>query len=304
MPPPFNINNTSPGDSSLINAFPADERANRTLIEEWLSWISDPTTGNINPSVLPPSSDPIPTGTKMVFVQTAAPTGWTKDVTHNNKALRIVNGTAGTGGTTAFTTVFASRTPAGTIGNTTDTGSISSVQVTGTTDNTTQGGSIGNTIDTGTVGGTALTTANLPMHDHGPGSLTISGSTNTTGAHTHVQTTTSATAGGNTATATTSQMQSVGNAAHSTASAGDHSHTVSGSVNGGVTGSTGSGTTHTHSLTMNAHNHSYTGVAHNHTFTSNTHNHTLTMNAHGHSFTGTAMDFAVQYVDVIIATKN
>jgi hypothetical protein len=44
------------------------------------------------------------------FVQTAAPTGWTKLTTHNNKALRIVTGTVSSGGTTAFTSVFASRT--------------------------------------------------------------------------------------------------------------------------------------------------------------------------------------------------
>ena len=59
-------------------------------------------------------------GTVMLFVQAAAPTGWTKSTTHNDKALRIVSGSGGgTGGTTAFTTVFASRTPAGTVGNTT-----------------------------------------------------------------------------------------------------------------------------------------------------------------------------------------
>jgi hypothetical protein len=52
-----------------------------------------------------------PTGTEMMFVQTSAPTGWTKSTTHNNKALRVVNGTAGSGGTTAFTTVFANQTP-------------------------------------------------------------------------------------------------------------------------------------------------------------------------------------------------
>lgn len=51
-----------------------------------------------------------PAGTAMLFVQTAAPTGWTKSVTHDNKALRIVSGAAGSGGTTAFTSVFASRT--------------------------------------------------------------------------------------------------------------------------------------------------------------------------------------------------
>lgn len=52
-----------------------------------------------------------PSGTVLAgFVQTAAPTGWTKSTTHNNKALRIVSGTVSTGGTTAFTSVFTSRT--------------------------------------------------------------------------------------------------------------------------------------------------------------------------------------------------
>lgn len=51
-----------------------------------------------------------PAGTAMLFVQTAAPTGWTKSTTHNDKALRIVSGTASSGGTTAFTSVFAART--------------------------------------------------------------------------------------------------------------------------------------------------------------------------------------------------
>ena len=45
-------------------------------------------------------------GTRMLFQQTAAPTGWTKDTTHNDKALRIVSGTASSGGTLSFSTVF------------------------------------------------------------------------------------------------------------------------------------------------------------------------------------------------------
>lgn len=49
-----------------------------------------------------------PSGTLMLFQQTAAPTGWTKQTTHDNKALRIVSGTAGSGGSVAFTTAFAS----------------------------------------------------------------------------------------------------------------------------------------------------------------------------------------------------
>jgi hypothetical protein len=69
-----------------------------------------------------PTGDPaigLAPGTKMMFVQTAAPTGWTKDTTHDNKALRVVSGTASTGGSVAFTTAFASQSVAGTVGNTT-----------------------------------------------------------------------------------------------------------------------------------------------------------------------------------------
>lgn len=61
----------------------------------------------------------IASGTVMLFMQTSAPTGWTKSTTHNNKAIRIVSGTASSGGSTAFTSVFASRTPAGTVDSTT-----------------------------------------------------------------------------------------------------------------------------------------------------------------------------------------
>ena len=52
-------------------------------------------------------------GTVMLFVQTAAPTGWTKSVAHNDKALRVVSGTASSGGSVAFTTAFASGLSAG-----------------------------------------------------------------------------------------------------------------------------------------------------------------------------------------------
>lgn len=47
-------------------------------------------------------------GTALLFQQTSAPTGWTKSTTHNNKALRVVSGTASSGGTVAFTTAFSS----------------------------------------------------------------------------------------------------------------------------------------------------------------------------------------------------
>ena len=84
----------------------------------------------------------IPSGTVMLFVQTAAPTGFTKSTTHNNKALRIVSGTVGTGGSQAFTTAFASdRTASGTTGGT-------AVSI------------------SGSVASHTLATSELPSHNH------------------------------------------------------------------------------------------------------------------------------------------
>lgn len=57
----------------------------------------------INSTVATPS---FPSGTIMLFVQTAAPTGWTKVTTYNDAALRVVNGTAGSGGSANFSTIF------------------------------------------------------------------------------------------------------------------------------------------------------------------------------------------------------
>jgi hypothetical protein len=53
------------------------------------------------------------TGTALLFQQTAAPTGWTKITTNNNAALRIVSGTASTGGTVDFTVAFAASLSSG-----------------------------------------------------------------------------------------------------------------------------------------------------------------------------------------------
>lgn len=55
------------------------------------------------------------TGTKTLFQQTNAPTGWTKDTTYNDYTIRIVSGNASTGGTVAFSTVHASKTWQGTV---------------------------------------------------------------------------------------------------------------------------------------------------------------------------------------------
>lgn len=76
-------------------------------------------------------------GTKWIFAQTTAPTGWTKQTSaNNNHTLRVVTGTAANGGTVDFSTAFTSKAISGTI---------------------TPGG---------TSGGFTLTTNEIPSHQH------------------------------------------------------------------------------------------------------------------------------------------
>lgn len=56
---------------------------------------------------------PFASGTVSVFQQTSAPVGWTKITTHNDKALRVVSGAAGSGGATAFSSVFGAGKSSG-----------------------------------------------------------------------------------------------------------------------------------------------------------------------------------------------
>jgi hypothetical protein len=56
-----------------------------------------------------------PSGTVMLFQQTAAPPGWTKQVVLNDYGLRVTSGTAGVTAGNAFSTVFAQTA----VGNTT-----------------------------------------------------------------------------------------------------------------------------------------------------------------------------------------
>jgi hypothetical protein len=118
----------------------------------------------------------IPSGTVMIFGQTAAPTGFTKLTDQDNAGLRVVSGTASTGGSVDFTTAFASQTPSGSV-------SISSVS--------------------GSAGATTLSTPQIPSHSHsspntistsnspsgGGGNLVLSGgntgNTGGGGSHTH-----------------------------------------------------------------------------------------------------------------------
>lgn len=76
-----------------------------------------------------------PSGTKMLFHQAAAPTGWTKQTSVDDSTLRVVSGSTGgsIGGSVAFSTLFA-------------TGKTVSLS--------------------GNVGATTLTVAQMPSHNH------------------------------------------------------------------------------------------------------------------------------------------
>ena len=68
---------------------------------------------------VPAGGTTIPSGTVMLFQQTNAPTGFTKITTHNNKALRLVSGSPGTGGSNTFSAAFNSSfsTSGGSVSN-------------------------------------------------------------------------------------------------------------------------------------------------------------------------------------------
>jgi len=97
------------------------------------------------------NAEPFPSGTSMLFQQTAAPTGWTKQTTHNDKALRLQTGTVGTGGSVAFSTAFA--TPAGSV-----SGAPGSNLAVGA-------GNLAVSMS-GNISDTSISTAQLPSHAH------------------------------------------------------------------------------------------------------------------------------------------
>lgn len=224
--------------------------------------------------------DAFPAGTRMLFQQTAAPTGWTKDTTHNNKALRLVSGAVTVGGSVAFTTAFSSATATTTV---------------------TQSGS---------VGGTALTIAQMPSHTHGPGTLagaaasagahthgpgTLGGVANSAGAHSHNfnlnsgGTSPSFSAVISQINESTTYGSAPGNQTFrvlSIATNGAHTHTVD--VNAGATASGGA---HAHTVDVNSGttNSAGSGGAHDHSFAGDPHLHTTNL--------------AVQYLDVIVCEK-
>jgi len=111
-----------------------------------VKFVSPGTSGNVltsNGSAWSSAAaESFPAGTVMLFAQTNAPTGFTKDTSNfNNSALRVVTGSASSGGSVDFTTAFASQTPSGSVSVT-----ISSIS--------------------GSAGNTTLSTPQIPSHTH------------------------------------------------------------------------------------------------------------------------------------------
>ena len=164
--------------------------------------------------------DAFPSGTKLLFNQTTAPTGWVKDTTHDNKALRVVSGTAGTGGSIAFTTAFASQN----VGDTTLTAS----QIPGHTHTFSGSGTTGN------AGGHTHSVTD-PSHSHGinyEGKLLYSGGGGNPNTFWG--------GGANQSTVSASTGISIN-------AVGDHAHSVSIS---GTTGALGGSTAHSHTINL------------------------------------------------------
>jgi hypothetical protein len=91
------------------------------------------------------ATSPIPSGSVVLFYQSAAPTGWTQVTSLNDYDLRLVSGAGGTtGGTTAYSSVFTNQTP--------------SINVSGLS-----------------AGATTLSTAQIPSHRHFYGVFNLSG---------------------------------------------------------------------------------------------------------------------------------
>ena len=208
-------------------------------------------------------------GTKMIFQQTSAPSGWTKITSSvDNKALRLVSGSVGSGGNQNFTGAFAARTPAGNVGTTSNSTASFSGSVSGNTGNA--GASTSSVSTSGSVSSHTLSNNQVPSHSHN-----VEAGINDSY--------------GNNSNANFMSRQYTGNNWWSN----NMSKSTSNSGGGGGHNHGFSGSSHSHNV--NNHTHSFSG-----SFSGNTGNHTHSSG----SFSGTSMDFAVKYIDVIVASKD
>ena len=214
------------------------------------------------------NADAFPSGTKMIFQQTSAPTGWTKITSDvDNRALRVVSGTAGTGGTNAFSNTLADRSLTANAANSTQGGNVSVA-------NTTAGGnvSISNTSTSGTVNSHTLSTNEMPSHSHGMQFATSRNEYRYSGGP---------------------GMQGVSWVNY------QNQYRYSQGSTGSAVQNSGGGGSHSHGFSGGSHTHngSLSGTAH-------THNANFSGSAHNHSISVGNLDMAVQYLDVIIASKD
>lgn len=202
----------------------------------------------------------LPSGTVMLFVQSTAPTGWTKSTAHDNKALRVVSGSAGSGGTVGFTTAFSNKTVSTT---------TSATGISGTTGTTGVAAYTDYRQVSGAVQYHTLSWNEMPYHEH----FSFNG-INATG------------------------TLNSGNFPNYQANPGNNNdYTIYGNVAGADRGRTsGAGSSW-------GHNHGFVGDYHQHYFDAGGHAHSFNAGSHSHTFS-TNVDLTVQYVDVIIATKN
>ena len=99
-------------------------------------------------------SNPLPSGTRLLFHQSTAPTGWTKDTTIDDHAIRVVSGSVSTGGTSGFTSAFGSPSVSG------------SVDLSGELGVGNLTSSISGNVD---IGSTTLSNSQMPSHRHSYG---------------------------------------------------------------------------------------------------------------------------------------
>ena len=223
----------------------------------------------------------VPSGATMLFYQSSAPTGWTQVTTQNNKALRVVSGTGGgTGGSSAFTSAFAGSRSISVSGS----GSVS-----GTTDNDGSG-------TTGSDGGESVSISGSVSGNCSGTQVMYANTTNVAlstaqlASHSHPYHAPLGTSGGQYG------LQDTGNA---------------GSSGTPSTGSAGSGSDHYHAIIMYNISGSNFSFSDSFSASGSTSDHTHSTPNHTHGFSDTvsvsssgSLDLAVQYIDVIIASKD
>jgi hypothetical protein len=139
-------NNVILGNGTSNPTFVAPSTAGNVLTSNGTTWVSSS------------NAPEFPSGTRMTFNQTSAPTFWTKDTSTDDAGFRLVSGSVSSGGSVDFTTAFSASRAV----------TVSSVSA--------------------SVGSTTLSTSQIPSHSHsvirtaGPGpSFTANGSAGSTG---------------------------------------------------------------------------------------------------------------------------